>query len=172
MSTKRKKIPTDVSQQVLIEAGYRCAVPTCRSILAIDLHHIVEVSEGGGNTIGNLIALCPTCHALFHRGTITREAIYSWKGILVALSQAFEKDALDNLLFLSKMRPKELGVSGDGVLKFSRLIAAGLASFELHLQNGPLLLYEVSITSKGRQFVNAWISGNRAEVESALSNDT
>lgn len=45
----RTKIPGNVMRDVLIEAGYRCAVPTCRNILAIDLHHIVEVKDGGSN---------------------------------------------------------------------------------------------------------------------------
>jgi hypothetical protein len=138
MMQRRKKIPIDITTAVLTEAGYRCAVPTCRAILAIDLHHMVEVSEGGGNEVANLIALCPTCHALFHRGIISRESIYSWKSILVSLSQAFDLEAIDNLLFLSKLRPRELAISGDGVLKFARLIAANLVTFRLIMQNGPI----------------------------------
>jgi hypothetical protein len=72
---ERKKVPHNVAVAVLTEAGYRCAVPTCRTILAIDLHRMVEVAEGGGNEPGNLLALCPTCHALYHRGEIHRESI-------------------------------------------------------------------------------------------------
>ena len=114
---------------VLTEAGYRCAVPTCRTILAIDLHHIVEVSEGGGNVVSNLLALCPTCHALFTRGTIQRDSIYTWKSVLVSLSQAFDIATVDHLLFLKMPEAENLLVSGDGVLQFSRLISAGLATF-------------------------------------------
>src|SRR3989344_6722382 len=96
----RATIPSDVKREVLSEAGYRCAVPTCRNILAIDLHHIVEVRENGGNELSNLIALCPTCHALFTRGTITRDAINNWKLMLVSLNHAFDKESISNLLFL------------------------------------------------------------------------
>ena len=85
----RRAVSTNVQIQVLTEAGYRCAVPTCRSILAIDIHHIVEVAADGGNEAGNLLALCPNCHALFHRGTISRDSIYAWKSMLVSLSHAF-----------------------------------------------------------------------------------
>jgi hypothetical protein len=56
----RAPIPAALARDVLTEAGYRCALPTCRQILAIDLHHILEVREGGGNELHNLIALCPT----------------------------------------------------------------------------------------------------------------
>jgi len=88
----RRALPLATRRAVLAEAGYRCAVPTCRTILALDLHHIEDVQEGGGDEVFNLIALCPTCHALYTRGTITRDAIRSWKGLLVALNQAQERE--------------------------------------------------------------------------------
>lgn len=106
-------------------------MPTCRTVLAIDIHHIVEVSEGGGNEPGNLLVLCPTCHALFHRGEIVRDSIYAWKSMLVSLSHAFDTQTIDDLLFLATDEAAHLKVSGDGVLKFSRLIAARLATFGL-----------------------------------------
>ena len=73
--SKRKAVPMAVTLQVLTEAGYRCAVPTCPNMLAIDIHHIVEVADGGGNVLSNLLALCPMCHAMFTRGTIHRDSI-------------------------------------------------------------------------------------------------
>ncbi len=166
--SERKKPPHNVVVAVLTEAGYRCAVPTCRTILAIDLHHMVEVAEGGGNEPGNLLALCPTCHALFHRGVVVRDSIYTWKSVLVSLSHAFDFAALDQLLFLNKPEIQNLRVSGDGVLQFSRLIAAGLATFQLVLANGPLLLYAVGLTQRGEALVNAWSSGDRQAVAKVL----
>jgi hypothetical protein len=165
----RKAIPQAVKIKVLTEAGYRCAVPTCRTILAIDLHHMVEVSEGGADEQDNLLALCPTCHALYHRGTINRESIYAWKSMLLSLSHAFDTHTLDDLIFLSSEKIPSLGVSGDGVLKFSRLIAAGLAEFELIMQNGPIVLYGVKLTNKGNFLVNAWKSGRKDQVEIAFT---
>lgn len=97
----RQSVPPAVSRAVLTEAGYRCAVPTCRTTLAIDLHHLVGVAAGGGNDAANLLALCPNCHALFHRGTIHREALQVWKGLLVALNEGVGRDAKDLLLLLS-----------------------------------------------------------------------
>jgi hypothetical protein len=168
MAAKRKAIPSDVKLAVLTEAGYRCAVPTCRVILAIDLHHMVEVSNGGGDVPENLIALCPTCHALFHRGEIDRKSIYTWKAMLVALTRAFDQFALDQLIFLGKPETKSLLVSGDGILSFSRLMAAGLATFSCKAQNGPLAAYSVSLTNPGKQLVMAWLSGDRNKVKKVL----
>jgi hypothetical protein len=129
---------------------------------------MVEVSEGGTNDPTNLVALCPTCHALFHRGTIVRESISLWKGMLVALSQAFDAHAIDDLLFLYKLPENQLLVSGDGVLKFSRLIAADLAGFQLAMQNGPMLLYRIGVTKRGATLVQAWQRGDREALKVAF----
>ena len=155
-SPKRKKLSLSTITLVLTEAGYRCAVPTCRGILALDMHHLHEVSAGGGDESANLIALCPTCHALYHRGTISQESIYAYKSMLVAISRAFDVEAIDRLLFLN-MCPKDyLVVSGDGVLHFSRLIAAGLVNVEQKANNAwQLVTYAINISDKGRMLINA-----------------
>src|SRR5215204_1270528 len=160
--TTRKAIPKATAIQVLTEAGYRCAVPTCRQILAIDIHHIVEVSKGGSNDLQNLLALCPNCHTLHHRGIIPSNAIYAWKAMIVSLSQAFDTQSIDDLLFLANPHVAEhLQVSGDGVAKFSRLIGAGLATFDVFMMNGPIVLYRIGLTPKGAQMILAWQSGDR-----------
>ena len=155
---------------MLTEAGYRCAVPTCREILALDLHHLYQVSEGGGNDPENLIALCPTCHAMYHRGNISSDAIYAYKSTLVALSRAFDLDAVDRLLFLNGCRKGFLVVSGDGLLHFGRLIAAGLASMDQKANNnGQIVTYAVNISHKGRQIIEAWKSGDRERLKQTLA---
>lgn len=154
---------------VLTEAGYRCAVPTCRGILALDMHHLWELAAGGGDEPFNLIALCPTCHALYHRGTISSDAIYAYKAMLVAISRAFDLEAVDKLLFL-KMCPKDyLVVSGDGLLHFARLIAAGLASVEQKANNAwQIVTYAVNISEKGRLIIEAWEQGDRTRLSQLL----
>jgi 5-methylcytosine-specific restriction endonuclease McrA len=105
MNTSRRiAIPEDVRRAVPIEAGYRCAVPTCRALLVLDLHHLIPVRDGGENSAGNLLALCPTCHALHERGKIDPEAVRAWKAMLVSLNAAFDKNAIDSLLLLSDPR--------------------------------------------------------------------
>ena len=41
----------------------------------------------------NLLALCPTCHALYHRGTITADSIRHWKERLVMLNKVVDVQA-------------------------------------------------------------------------------
>ncbi len=170
-----QKIPPSVRLDVLTEAGYRCAVPTCRTILALDLHHIDHVSEGGANTLENLIALCPTCHRLYHRGDIPREAIRVWKGMLVALNRAFDAPTIDDLIFLSLSERPHM-YSADAVLNFRRLIAAGLAQADRGLpriyggmQQTQETVHRITLTERGRMVVEAWRAGDMEALARALS---
>lgn len=185
---ERKNLPLNLITAVLTEAGYRCAVPTCRNILALDMHHIWEVQAGGPDELSNLIALCPTDHALYHRGTIKQESIYAWKAMLVAIGRAFDVGAIDQLMFLSMEDRDEIAVSGDGILTFGRLIAAGLVSYQrimnpqrtfpgecsesykiaVHMATGFPILYTMQLTGKGRQLIEAWKKGDRESLQSAL----
>lgn len=132
------------------------------------MHHMEEVEDGGKNEAGNLLPLCPTCHAMYTRGTIKRESIYAWKTMLVSLSHAFDVVTVDHLLFLRPSNAGNLLISGDGVLHFARLIASGLANFKEVQRNGPLVIYTVRLTEKGKRLVSAWVSGDWAKIEKAL----
>jgi hypothetical protein len=166
---EREHLPLKTKAIVLTEAGYRCAVPTCRGILALDMHHIWEVVAGGGDEPSNLVALCPTCHALYHRGTILADSIYLYKAMLVAISRAFDLDAVDKLLFLCECPKDFLIVSGDGLLHFARIIAAGMASVEQKANNNfQIVTYAVNISDKGRQLIEAWRQGDRTRVAQVL----
>jgi hypothetical protein len=130
------------------------------------MHHIWEVSAGGGDDPSNLIALCPTCHALYHRGTISSEAIYTYKAMLVAITRAFDVEAIDKLLLLDSCSKDFLVISGDGLLHFGRLIAAGLAAVDQKANNNwQLVTYTINISDKGRQLVDAWKKGDRTKLK-------
>jgi hypothetical protein len=166
---ERENLPLKVRVIVLTEAGYRCAVPSCRNILALDMHHIWEVSAGGGDYPSNLIPLCPTCHALYHRGTISEDAVYAYKAILVAITRAFDVEAIDKLLFLDSCSKDFLVVTGDGLLHFGRLIAARLATVEQKANNNwQIVTYAVNISEKGRQLVDAWKQGDRTRLKEIM----
>jgi hypothetical protein len=166
--SERDKLPLKTRTIVLTEAGYRCAVPTCRQILALDLHHIWEVSGGGGDEPHNLIALCPTDHALYHRGTIHADSIYLYKAMLVSLSNAFDLEAIDQLLMLARI-PGELIASGDGVIRLARLIGAGFVSAQMKANNANLLVtYAINLTPKGKALIEAWRDGDRRRLSIEL----
>jgi len=174
MAVKRSAVPESVRRAVLIEAGYRCGVPTCRSLLILDLHHLDPVRKGGGNSAGNLLALCPTCHALYERGKLPGDAVRAWKAVLVSLSSAFDRTAIDELLLLEdllKQGRESPAVTGDGIGRYSSLVFSGLAEYQgvgglrggLHGD-----WFNVRITDRGLALLEAWRSGDAAAVGEAV----
>lgn len=79
----RPPIPAELRRQVLIEAGHRCAIHTCRHI-DVDVHHIVPWAQRPEHRFDNLIALCPNCHRQAERGDIDRKSLRLYKARLAA----------------------------------------------------------------------------------------
>ena len=167
----RRDPPDSTRQRVLAEAGYFCANPRCRHILTLQLHHIVWVKDDGGNEPSNLLALCPNCHSLHTQGHIKPDAILLWKGLLLALNHAFDRDSMDLLLYLHK-QDYPMYYTADGVLRFARLIANGLARSELgHEAIGSVFYsgHRVSLTSKGERLLEAWLDGDQEKYRLLLT---
>ncbi len=59
-SIRRPRIPADMEQQILIEAGHRCAV--CGEPLPLDRAHIIPWHKSKEHKVEDLICLCPNCH--------------------------------------------------------------------------------------------------------------
>jgi 5-methylcytosine-specific restriction endonuclease McrA len=100
----RKKLSPVIKRQLLMEAGYRCGNPRCTVILAVHIledHHIKYVSEGGGDELSNLLALCPNCHTLYHHGEIPHEAIRHWKGMLLSMNSSAATSRAGRIAFAS-----------------------------------------------------------------------
>ncbi|MFW2513306.1 HNH endonuclease [Demequina sp. SO4-13] len=86
---KRKSIPRAVQRQVKVEAGHRCAVPTCRATSGLEIHHIREHARGGPDEFQNLILLCAVCHARVTRGEIDRTSVKAYKANLALLNSRY-----------------------------------------------------------------------------------
>ena len=69
----------EVAAEVLERAAGKCegcnkAAPFVRasdSSPYLEVHHIVRLADGGEDTVGNAIALCPNCHRKAHYGIAT-----------------------------------------------------------------------------------------------------
>ena len=77
----RQAIPAEIKRQILVGAGHRCAIQTCRSSSDVDIHHIIPWEECKIHGPDNLIALCPNCHRLADRGKIDRKSLRKYKEI-------------------------------------------------------------------------------------------
>jgi len=166
-SQTRKRLTIAQKQELLMEAGYRCGNPRCVVILAVHIledHHIVHVSEGGGNQLSNCLALCPNCHTLYHHEDISRDAIRHWKGLLLALNHAFDRRGMELLrfLYMTKDNPVPLWFSADGVLQFANLIASGLVELGEQKAASPWQLPEsrhrVVLNETGMALMEAWMA--------------
>lgn len=58
---QRPGIPEKLKRDVLVEAGHRCAIPTCKATTT-EIAHIIPWNVVKKHEFSNLIALCPNCH--------------------------------------------------------------------------------------------------------------
>lgn len=79
----RPAIPSKIKRDVLVEAGHRCAIPTC-GYTQVELHHIIPWEICKRHDFDNLIALCPNCHRRADLGEIDRKALRIYKTRLSA----------------------------------------------------------------------------------------
>jgi HNH endonuclease len=157
---------------VLHEGGYKCGNPVCRCILTLDIHHLEPVSANGADTADNLLALCPTCHALHHRGEIPVASIRAWKMLQLAVNEAYDRKTIDLLFALDRTGP--VFVSGDGLLACAALVASGLVAVStwgeqsLTPSGYNIPSYRLSLGQRGESLLAAWKEGNQAAAIRAM----
>lgn len=88
MAQDRPDIPAALKREVLVEAGHRCAIPTCRQV-PVELAHITPWVKVKEHTFDNLIALCPTCHTRYDRGEMDRLSMRQYKDNLGLLNSRY-----------------------------------------------------------------------------------
>jgi hypothetical protein len=112
---------------VLVEAGDRCAIPTCRQH-PVQVHHIEGYALQPEHRFSDLIALCATCHDRVTRGQIDRLAVRRYKANLAILNsryEPFERRVLLDLAQQAGERPAFVTPGGLGLF-FGNLLADGL----------------------------------------------
>ena len=88
----RPAIPAEIRRSVLVEAGHRCAIPTCR-YPDVDVHHIIPWETCKRHDFDNLIALCPNCHRRADAEEIDRKALRLYKARLSAAVKFIEGES-------------------------------------------------------------------------------
>jgi len=104
MSNDRPPVPSDLTRRILVEAGPRCAIPTCRHI-EVDVHHIIPWETCRAHEYENLIALCPNCHRPAARGDIDRKSLRLYKANLRFAHDKFSNFEVDLLFELYRAAP-------------------------------------------------------------------
>jgi hypothetical protein len=168
----RDVVPADIKRAVLVEAGHRCAIPTCRATTT-EIAHIVPWAESHDNSFENLIALCPNCHTRFdQKKEIDRPAVKMYKhnlGILNNRYGEFER-RLFEVLAKTDERVFVLGAAGD--LLVANAVKDGFfedkhvqgMNFDVKSTNGYSKSFPMTftywVTDAGLEFIRRFASGS------------
>ena len=152
--SNRPAIPAELKRQVLVEAGHRCAIPTCR-YPTTEIAHIVPYAQVQKHEYANLIALCPNCHTRFDKGEIDRKSMLLYKQKIIFISDRYSKFELNVLDYLAKNEKAYI----HGYLQVKNLLddeliarGAGVAEY----RNGELTGFTAVLTQKGKEFLDLW----------------
>ena len=145
-------------RMALVEAGHRCAIPTCRHPTT-ETAHILPESESDDESFANLIALCEKCQ----KKEIDRQSIRGYKRNLAILNSRyseFERRVFDQIAETDRrsfiVEPGFeillLHAVNDGLLKRVELAPVGA-------QRGKPTQYTYEVTDEGLAFINRYVCG-------------
>jgi hypothetical protein len=174
MSCPRDSIPAETKRAVLVEAGHRCAIPTCRATTT-EIAHIDPWAETQDNSFRNLIALCPTCHTRYdQKKEIDRKSMRMYKENLAILNNRYGE--VERRIFSMLARTGErvfmLGPAGDVMV--ANAVSDGLfadanvkhGTFDI-TGRGPAgefkksfpMTFTFSVTDQGVDFISRYAKG-------------
>lgn len=161
MPAGRPAVPAALKRQLMEEAGYRCAVPTCRGTDALELAHIVEWSSVKEHSFHNMIVLCALDHYRYDQGKIPRKSIEVFKanlGLLRGRYSDAERRVLEAFAFTEPPLTTQhsLIIPGGGSYTLLYLEKDGLVEItpNLSVTLGSVPLQEhVSLTEAGIEVV-------------------
>jgi hypothetical protein len=145
-------------RMALVEAGHRCAIPTCRHPTT-EIAHIVPESQSHDDSFENLIALCPKCQ----KKEIDAQSMRMYKHNLEILNSRysdFERRVFDQIAETDRrsfiveagLEIPLLHAVNDGLLK--RVELATVAN-----QRGEPTQHKYEVTDEGLDFINRYICG-------------
>lgn len=126
----RPAIPRPLERAVRVEAGHRCAIPTCRATSGLQIHHIDDWSKVKEHSFENLVLLCAICHSRATSGEIDRRSVIAYKANLSLLVNRYsdlERRVLEQ--FVQDPSATEVVVDVGHAILLNYLVADGLLRF-------------------------------------------
>ncbi|MFM9963000.1 MAG: HNH endonuclease [Planctomycetaceae bacterium] len=154
---KRPPLPADLERQVLVEAGHRCAIPTCRQT-PVEVAHIERWSRCQEHRFHNLISLCPTCHTRYDSGEIDRKSMLTYKRQLWIVNRRYSDFEWRLMRRLNDSRT-DCWLWSDFELAASQVLDDGFVSVVERLEavvGAGLTRCRFAITAAGREFILQW----------------
>ncbi|MDL5202933.1 HNH endonuclease signature motif containing protein [Streptomyces sp. ALI-76-A] len=84
-----RHIPEDLKRQLLVEAGHRCAIPTCKQGPPLQFCHIESYAAVKRHEFSNIIVMCARCHDLHTHKLIDQKAMRQYKANLGVLNSRY-----------------------------------------------------------------------------------
>ncbi len=168
----RPAILAQLKRALLTEAGYRCAIPTCRGTSSLQFEHIDEWHKVKEHKFENMIILCANCHARVTSKEIHKDAIRKYKNNLAILTGRYTTAEWRLLDFILDNSPDAVDQNGKVRLRFPQsdqvtyygLVKDGYIVFE-HYKAGIAIGETVSnqigivFTQKGVELLQSYKNG-------------
>ena len=151
-----------------MEAGHRCAIPTCKQT-PVEIAHIEPYSDIGSHTFDNLIALCPTCHKRYDDGDIDRKSMRLYKAKLSIINSKYgdlEKRLLQYFANHPELSEISFTASKENEIQLMYAVRDGLIRWvreQKAVAGGWLGAYNLAfyeITQEGKDFIQKWLDPN------------
>lgn len=91
MPEKREHMPAELVRSLMLEAGYRCSIPTCRAVQPLEIDQLDDYADVRAHDFANLVALCRNCHGMKGSGprNLDRKALRQVKANLGLMNQRY-----------------------------------------------------------------------------------
>jgi len=169
----RPSLPRALERAVKVEAGHRCAIPTCRQHPVENAHVEPRKPDGSNDVFDNLIALCPTCHTRYDKGEIDRTSMRQYKANLSVLNSRYgdlERRLLQE--YADDPEAKVIQLPGGWAILLKYLLEDELIRPVSHQELGVGQAVTImgmpsheyfAITSKGQDFIGRWLQAHDLE---------
>ena len=171
----RPTIPADVVRAVLVEAGHRCAIPTCRATTT-EVAHIEPWAKTQDNSFSNLIALCPNCHTRYdQRKEIDAKSMRMYKRNLGLLNSRYGEFERRVFAHVARTAQHVFLIGAGAELLLANAVQDGLLTVEpvdtiginVKFGSGEVVKFPMSflcsVTPKGAAFMHLYKEGGELE---------
>ena len=125
--SSRPHPPAELERMLMIEAGHRCAIPTCRATAPLEIDHIDDWAQVREHRFENMIVLCANCHGRKgnRRGQIDRKSLRQYKANLAVINSRYsdlERRVLETFAYQRQQvpgdwNPRALAIQLPGTLR-------------------------------------------------------
>ncbi len=168
---QREHIPAEIKRVVLVEAGHRCAIPTCRATTT-EIAHIIPWAKTQDNSFKNLIALCPNCHTRYdQKKEIDQRAMEMYKHNLSILNNRYGEFERRLFEIIAKSGERLFVVGAGGDILVANAVKDGFFE-DKHVEGMTLeivgsdgfrknfpMSFTYWVTDAGMAFIRKYISG-------------